>query len=251
VFETGTNTWRHVAKWPLAPSTKSLYVQAGGAASWTAPTAAGFTEYTSDPAKPVPNVPRPVTFADHEQWKNWLVADQRAVVDRPDVIAFVTEPLAAPLHIAGPPQVSLFASTTGTDADWIVKLIDVYPDQVPAQPALGGYELGIAMDIFRGRYRTSLDKPAAIAPNEILHYGFALPHVDHVFGRGHRIMVQIQSSWFPYYDRNPQTFVENIFFAKPGDYRIATQRVYHQPKAATSIDLPVVGEGPAQPPSLR
>ena len=240
VYETGTNVWRHVQKWPLAPSTKSLYLGAHGTLGWTAPSTTGFTEYTSDPAKPVPNVARPVSSAEKDQWHTWLVADQRAVGDRPDVISFVTERLTAPVHIAGPPMVSLFASTSGTDSDWVVKLIDVYPDQVPAQPALGGYELGIAMDIFRGRYRTSLEKPAAIPANEISKYAFALPHVDHVFERGHRIMVQIQSSWFPLYDRNPQTFVENIFFAKPGDYQKATQRVYHQPKAATSIDLPVV-----------
>jgi hypothetical protein len=180
-----------------------------------------------------------VNFLDRDQWKNWLLADQRAVVDRPDVISFETEPLTTPVHIAGPTQVSLYASTSGTDSDWIVKLIDVYPDQVPAQPAMGGYELGIAMDIFRGRYRTGFDKPTAIPANQVEHYGFALPHTDHVFAKGHRIMVQVQSTWFPYYDRNPQTFVENIFFAKPSDYHKATQRVYHEPKAASAVELPI------------
>ncbi|MEP6861798.1 MAG: CocE/NonD family hydrolase [Deltaproteobacteria bacterium] len=239
VFETGTNVWRHVAKWPLGTA-KPLYLRADGSASFTAPNAQGFTEYVSDPAKPVPNIVRPVNFLEHDQWKNWLVADQRAVVDRPDVISFETPPLTAPVHIAGPTQVSLFASTSGTDSDWIVKLIDVYPDQVPAEPTMGGYELGIAMDIFRGRYRTGLDKPTAIPANQVEHYGFALPHADHVFEKGHRIMVQIQSSWFPYYDRNPQTFVDNIFFAKPSDYKKATQRVYHEPKSASAVELPIV-----------
>ena len=239
VFETGTMTWRHATKWPLGTA-KPLYFAAGGVASWTAPAAAGFTEYTSDPAKPVPSVPRPVVFGDRDQWKNWLLADQRFVVDRPDVIAFTTEPLTAPVHIAGAAAVSLFASTTGTDADWVVKLIDVYPDQVAANPPLGGYELGIAMDIFRGRYRTGFAKPTATPANEVEHYTFGLPTADHVFEKGHRIMIQIQSSWFPYYDRNPQTYVENIFFAKPADYQKATQRVYHQPKAASSVELPVV-----------
>ena len=133
----------------------------------------------------------------------------------------------------------LYASTSGTDADWVVKLIDVYPDEVPADPELGGYQLGIAMDIFRGRYRESLERPTAIPANTVQRYRFALPTIDHVFLPGHRIMVQVQSSWFPLYDRNPQTFVDNIFFAKPTDYRKATQRVYHQPGAATTIDLPI------------
>jgi uncharacterized protein len=240
VFETGTNAWRHVAKWPLASPTKLLYAQASGHAGWGAPTAQGFDEYVSDPAKPVPFVARPVTFEERDQWRTWLVADQRLAVDRPDVISFVTEPLSTPVHIAGAPQVTLFASTSGTDSDWVVKLIDVYPDTVAEDPALGGFELGVGMDIFRGRYRDSLEKPTAIPANQIERYAFALPNVDHVFRPGHRIMIQIQSSWFPLYDRNPQTFVENIFFAKPGDYQKATQRVYHQPGAATAIGLPVV-----------
>jgi uncharacterized protein len=155
------------------------------------------------------------------------------------VLSYVSEPLTAPIKIAGAPQVNLFASTSGTDADWVVKLIDVYPDEVPDDPPLGGYQLGIAMDIFRGRYRESLEHPTAIPANTVQRYRFALPTVDHVFLPGHRVMVQVQSSWFPLYDRNPQTFVDNIFFAKPSDYRKATQRVYHQPGAATTIDLPI------------
>ena len=240
VYETGTGVWRRESKWPLAAPSKLLYADAGGRASWTPPAAAGFDEYTSDPSKPVPYLPRPINFEDHDRWTAWLLADQRFVVDRPDVISYVTEPLTAPVHVAGAPEVQLFASTSGTDADWVVKLIDVYPDAVADAPALGGYELGIAMDIFRGRYRDSFAKPAAIPANQTERYAFALPNVDHVFQRGHRIMVQVQSSWFPLYDRNPQTFVENIFFAKPGDYQKATQRIYHQPGAATAIALPVV-----------
>jgi len=240
VFETGTNTWRHVARWPLAAPAKPLYVAAAGRAGWDPPKTAGFDEYVSDPAKPVPYVPRPVSFGDRDQWKSWLVTDQRAVVDRPDVVSFETEPLSSPVHIAGAPEVALYASTSGTDSDWVVKLIDVYPDEVAAEPALGGYELGIGMEIFRGRYRDGFAKPTAIPANQIQRYAFALPNVDHVFRPGHRIMVQIQSSWFPLYDRNPQTFVENMFFAKPADYQKATQRVYHQPGAATAIELPVV-----------
>ena len=244
-FETGTNTWRRLPRWPLACASgcaspvKPFYLQPGGRAGFAAPTAEGFDEYVADPAKPVPYLPRPVRFADSDAWRWWLLTDQRMVADRPDVLAYVSEPLTAPIKIAGAPQVNLYASTSGTDSDWVVKLIDVYPDEVPADPPLGGYQLGIAMDIFRGRYRDSFEHPTAIPANTVQRYRFALPTVNHVFLPGHRIMVQVQSSWFPLYDRNPQTFVDNIFFAKPTDYRKATQRVYHQPGAATTIDLPV------------
>ncbi|HEV7555152.1 MAG TPA: CocE/NonD family hydrolase, partial [Kofleriaceae bacterium] len=162
-----------------------------------------------------------------------------AVADRPDVLVYTTEPLTAPVAIAGAPVANLFASTTGTDADWVVKLIDVYPDQVAAQPEMGGYQLAIAMDIFRGRYRDSLEHPSPIPANQVVHYRFALPTVNHVFLPHHRIMVQIQSSWFPLYDRNPQTYIDNIFFAKPADYKKATERIYHQPGSATAIELPL------------
>jgi uncharacterized protein len=144
------------------------------------------------------------------------------------------------VHVSGQAHVDLFASTTGTDSDWVVKLIDVYPDEYAPQPEMGGYQLGIAMDIFRGRYRTSFEHPTAIQSGTTFRYFFALPDANHVFQKGHRIMVQVQSSWFPLYDRNPQTFVENIFFAKPTDYRKATQRVFHQPDAASAVVLPVV-----------
>ncbi|HEX4422044.1 MAG TPA: CocE/NonD family hydrolase [Kofleriaceae bacterium] len=245
VYETGSNAWRHLARWPVACATgcaaplRPLYLLPGGRVGFGAPAAPGFDEYVADPAKPVPYLPRPVRFANADAWRSWLVSDQRMVADRPDVIGYVSEPLTQPLRIAGAPQVNLFAATTGTDADWVVKLIDVYPDEYPAQPELGGYQLGIAMDIFRGRYRDSLEHPTAIPASTIQRYRFALPTVDHVVLPGHRIMVQIQSSWFPLYDRNPQTFVDNIFFAKPGDYQKATQRIYHQPGAATTIELPV------------
>ena len=246
VFETGTNAWRRLPRWPLAcqagcPSPlRPLYLNAGGRVGFAAPTGEGFDEYVSDPAKPVPSLPRPVRFADGQAWGTWLLSDQRSVVDRPDVLSYVSDPLGAPLKLAGAPQVNLHASTSGSDADWVVKLIDIYPDEFPGQPELGGYHLPVAMDIFRGRYRESFEHPTAIPASMVQRYRFALPHVDHVFLPGHRIMVQIQSSWFPLYDRNPQTFVDNIFFAKPGDYRKATQRIYRQPGAATAIELPVV-----------
>jgi putative CocE/NonD family hydrolase len=180
-----------------------------------------------------------VRFADSDAWRRWLVTDQRAVADRTDVLAYVTPRLTEPLRIGGAPVVNLVASTSGTDSDWVVKLIDVYPDDVPSQPEMSGYQLRIAMDIFRGRYRESFETPKAIAPDQPLPYRFSLPTANHVFLPGHRIMVQVQSTWFPLYDRNPQTFVPNIFFARRDDYVKATQRVYHGAGAASFIELPV------------
>ncbi len=249
VFETGTNVWRRLLAWPLscesgcASRPKRLYLREGFALSFAAPAAkaSAFDEYVSDPAKPVPYTPRPIHLTDNRpQWQQWLVTDQRAVADRTDVLTYVSDELTEALHIGGAPGVNLFASTSGTDSDWVVKLIDVYPDEVPSDPATAGYELPVAMDIFRGRYRASIEHPSAIPAGRTQRYQFALPQVDHVFQPGHRVMVQIQSSWFPLYDRNPQTYVENIFKAKPQDYRKATQRVFRAGDTATSIDLPAV-----------
>jgi putative CocE/NonD family hydrolase len=173
-------------------------------------------------------------------WVRWLVDDQREFAGRTDVLTYSTGPLEAPIAISGEPVANLVAATTGTDVDWVVKLIDVYPDEVPGQPELGGYQLAVAMDILRGRYREDLAVAKPIKPNVPLTYRFALPTTDHVFLPGHRIMVQVQSSWFPLYDRNPQTFVPNIFFAKPQDYKKATERVYHAPGKASCVELPVV-----------
>ena len=173
-------------------------------------------------------------------WRTWLVTDQREVSGRPDVATFSSEVLTAPLKISGPPITNLIASTTGTDSDWVVKLIDVYPDEVADDPAMGGYQLMISADIFRGRYRESLETGKPLAADKPLRYRFDLPPANHVFLPGHRIMVQVQSSWFPLYDRNPQTFVPNMFWAKPADYRKATQRIYHAPDQASFIELPVV-----------
>ena len=247
-YQSGTDRWQRLAHWPLACATgcatgmTPMYLQAGWQLGYTAPAAksAAYDEYVADPAKPVPFVARPVRLNDGAVWKPWLVSDQRPYSDRTDVLTYQTAVLTAPVQIAGQPVVKLYASTSGTDADWVVKLIDVYPDEVPSQPELGGYQLGIAMDILRGRYRDSLEKPSAIPANHVERYQFALPNADHVFLPGHRIMVQIQSSWFPLYDRNPQTYVPNIFYAKPGDYKKATQRIYHAAGAASMIDLPIV-----------
>ncbi len=166
--------------------------------------------------------------------------DQREASGRPDVVAFISEVLNAPVKITGQPVANLVASTSGTDSDWVVKLIDLYPDEVAGQPALGGYQLMISADIFRGRYRESLETAKPIAANQPLLYRFTLPTANHVFLPGHRLMVQIQSSWFPLYDRNPQTFVPSIFWAKPEDYRKAAQRVYHIAGQASFIELPLV-----------
>jgi hypothetical protein len=169
-----------------------------------------------------------------------LVDDQREASGRTDVLSFTSEVLTAPLKISGRPEVHLVASTSGTDSDWVVKLIDVYPDQVASQPEMGGYQLAVGMEILRGRYRESFVTPKAIEPNKPLPYRFSLPANNHVFLPGHRIMVQVQSSWFPLYDRNPQTYVPSIFFAKPTDYKKATQRIYHSSSDASYLALPVV-----------
>ncbi|HEX8161612.1 MAG TPA: CocE/NonD family hydrolase [Pyrinomonadaceae bacterium] len=249
-FETGTNTWRQLTAWPAGCARgctvrpAPLYLGANLKAGFAAPKAgdAAYDEYVSDPSKPVPYRARPArpVSAPDSTWRQWLVDDQREASGRPDVLAFVSDVLAAPVKISGQPVANLFASTSGTDSDWVVKLIDVYPDQVGDQPAMGGYQLMVAGDIFRGRYRESLETPKPLAADEPLVYRFALPTANHVFLPGHRIMVQVQSSWFPLYDRNPQTFVPNIFWAKPGDYRKATQRVYHAPGRSSFVELPLV-----------
>ncbi len=250
-FETGTNTWRRLQAWPSGcengclPQPKRLYLGAGLTTTFTAPAGAGaqFEEYVSDPAKPVPFRPRPVQPVGYEPpltWSQWLVDDQRESSGRQDVLAFTSDVLKTPVKISGQPIANLIASTSGTDADWVVKLIDVYPDEVAGQPPLGGYQLMVSADIFRGRYREGFDTPKAIAADTPLQYRFALPTANHMFLPGHRIMVQIQSSWFPLYDRNPQSFVPNIFWAKPEDYKRAVQRIYHAPDKASFVELPVV-----------
>jgi putative CocE/NonD family hydrolase len=246
IYNTGENHWDRFENWPqaceqgCAASLQPLYLHARFGLGFAKPAAEGEDSYVSDPAKPVPYVPRPVRFADSERWKEWLVTDQRAVEDRPDVLAYETDVLKTPVRVSGEPVAELFAATSGTDSDWVVKLIDVFPDEVPSQPEMGGYELAVSMDIFRGRYRNSFERPSPIPAGKPQRYRFTLPPVNHVFRPGHRIMVQIQSSWFPLYDRNPQTYVENIFFAKPGDYVKATQTVYRSRELASAVWLPVV-----------
>ena len=246
-YETGEDRWQKLESWPVAPAMKPLYLEADFKAGFDAPAAgdAGFDEYVSDPAKPVPYNGRPAQPIGYDPpltWVQWLVNDQREVSGRTDVLSYTSDVLRKPVHIKGQAVAHLIASTSGTDSDWVVKLIDVYPDEVPGQPNLGGYQLAVAMDILRGRYREGFSDPKPIEPNKPLEYKFALPPTNHVFLPGHRIMVQVQSSWFPLYDRNPQTFVKNIFWAKPEDYKPATQRVYHAPGEASAVELPVVTE---------
>jgi putative CocE/NonD family hydrolase len=247
VFESGSNRWRTFDRWPPPSHTRSLYFRDGGRLSFDAPKTPdpAFDSYVSDPRHPIPYRRRPVQRTYDPQgsgWYTWLTEDQRFVDNRPDVLTWRTEPLAENITIAGSIAAHLFAATTGTDADWIVKLIDVYPDSVAGDPKMGGYELMVASEILRGRYRTGFDRPTAIKPGRIEAYTVDLHQQSYRFLQGHRIMVQVQSSWFPVYDRNPQTFVPNIFAARPQDYRSATQRVYRSAEHASHVVLPVLEE---------
>lgn len=242
-FQSGTNRWQRLDHWPAAQSQQRLFLQPGMELGFTAADGPQRTaDYWSDPAHPVTYVQRPnrATGYEDDVWTAWLTTDQRNAASRPDVLSFTGPVLTAPITIAGSPVVHLNASTSGTDSDWVVKLIDVYPDEVPGERAMSGYQFPVAMEIFRGRYRESLSDPKPITPNVPLGYEFELPAANHVFRPGHRIMVQVQSSWFPLYDRNPQTFVPNIFFAKPADYVIAQQKVVVSGPQESFIELPVV-----------
>jgi putative CocE/NonD family hydrolase len=250
-FETGTNAWRRFSAWPPGAGKEEgggptpLYLRSALKLSFDAPESdeAPFDEYVSDPAKPVPFRARPIQpmgYAQGQTWSQWLVDDQREASGRPDVLAFVSDVLTTPVRIAGEPVANLVASTSGSDSDWVVKLIDVYPDEVAGQAEMGGYQLMVAADIFRGRYRESLEAAKPLAPGQPLAYRFSLPTANHAFLPGHRIMVQVQSSWFPLYDRNPQSFVPNIFWAKPHDYAKATQRVFHEPGHMSFVELPLL-----------
>lgn len=245
-YDTGARQWRSHRHWPAAGESVAtrLYLHPRGALGF-APPAAGevdYAEYVSDPAKPVPYRVRPTLamYDPQSTWAEWLVDDQRPFADRPDVLTFVTEPLTEATTISGDVAATLFASTTGTDSDWVVKLIDVFPPEVRANPVLGGYQLMVSGDIMRGRYRESLQSPQAIEPGAVHAYRVRMPVANHTFLRGHRIMVQVQSSWFPLYDRNPQTFVDNIAKAPPQAYRTATQRIWFTPAQASFLALPVV-----------
>lgn len=268
IYDTGADHWDRLNSFPVSceegcrVASKPLYLGANGKLSFDAPGTNGerYTEFVSDPAKPVPYRPRPVLESDSTGWRTWLLTDQRFVDGRPDVVTFVSEPLTAPMKLSGEPVVHLMASTSGTDSDWVVKLIDVYPNRemghmditgafpgLIAQPwNMNGYEFPMAIDIFRGRYRTSFERPASIESDKPLEYKFGLPMVERTIPAGHRLMVQVQSTLFPLYDRNPQKFVPNIFDAKPGDFQKATQRIWHVNGEASFVSLPIVPVGGAQ-----
>ncbi len=240
LFDAGTNQWREFAAWPPTNAVRQkLYFQADGKLSFTAPTAAiGNDAYLSDPAHPIPYRPRPIPS--YVEWNEWLTRDQRFVDGRPDVLTWQTAPLDADLTIAGDVVAKLFASTTGSDADWVVKLIDVYPDSGVERPMMRGYELMVASEIMRGRYRNSFAKAEPIPANTVVPFRVDLHQQAYTFRAGHRIMVQVQSSWFPLYDRNPQTFVPNIFLAKASDYRAQTHRVQRSAKWPSHVEVGVL-----------
>ena len=244
-YASGINQWEASPRWPMGTPTP-LFLAASNGASFQRPAASGHNDYVADPAKPVPFLPRPVNMNDSDQWHSWLVHDQRFVDGRPDVLSYTSAPLTKAVHIMGAPQVQLFAATSGTDSDWVVKLIDVYPNENPedrsqgAKRDMSGFELPIGIEIFRGRYVDSFAKPHALTPGKVTEYHWNLPNVDHVFLPGHKLMVQVQSSLFPLYDRNPQTFVPNIFYAKAGDYRPARQSVFTGGATPSAVLLPIV-----------
>ncbi len=249
-FETGSNRWTSFEAWPPRANVtqRSLYFHANGRLSYDAPSTAQpqFDSYVSDPAHPVPYRPRPVepTYNPGDQggsrWSTWLLEDQRFVENRPDVLTWETEPLTQDTAIAGDIVAHLFASTSGTDSDWVVKLIDVYPESYPKDPKMGGYELMIADEILRGRFRRSFTKPEPIPANQVIEYAIDLHTNDHAFLKDHRIMVQVQSTWFPLYDRNPQKFVPNIFLARDSDYVAATQRIFRSSRYPSHVTIPVL-----------
>ena len=242
-FRTGTNEWVHHDAWPPMADVTSrrLYFHAAGKLAFDPPPPAkdpGFDSYVSDPAKPVPYRPRPITLS--RGWPTWLVEDQRFVDGRPDVLTWSTDPLERDIVVSGRIAAHLFASTSGTDSDWIVKLIDVYPEKFAADETMSGFQLMIAGDVVRARYRRSIEKPEPLVPNAVIEYQVPFPANDHSFRAGHRIMVQVQSTWFPVIDRNPQRFVPNIFLASASDFRPATQRIYRSGTRRSHIAMPVV-----------
>lgn len=246
-FETGTNEWRMGETWPpVGSQPRPLFLRESAGLSFDRPATqepTSYDSYVSDPHKPVPYRMRPIPARarHHTGWSEWLLDDQRGFSDRPDVVTWCSAPLTEPLTVAGEVIGQLFASTTGSDVDWIVKLIDLYPDEYPRQPELGGYQFMISGEVLRGRYRAGFEVATPIPPEVVLEYRVRMPHVHHTFRRGHRIMVHVQSTWFPLYDRNPQTFVPDIYHAPAEAYATATQRIYRTAEFASAISLPIVG----------
>jgi putative CocE/NonD family hydrolase len=248
-FRTGVNQWERYDAWPPKSGFREekLYLTKGEGLSFAAPKEGGVAgSYVADPANPVPYRNRPIqpTYGDGSKWRTWLVEDQRFVSSRKDVANFETPVLDKDVTITGDVMADIFAATTGSDADWVVKLIDVYPDDAPAPMA--GYQLMIVDEIFRGRYLKSFEKPEALTPGKVTEFKWSLHGADHTFLKGHRIMVEVQSSWFPLYDRNPQTFVPNIMTAPADAYKAATQTIYGSAKYPSHLEFSVPeGQGVA------
>jgi len=247
LFDAGTGQWRSFDRWPPTGADKrQLYFRENGFLGLDPPTApAGDDRFVSDPAHPVPYRPRPVerTYSGPSRWRRWETEDQRFVDGRPDVLTWQTAPLTEAVSVAGNVVAQLYASTTGTDADWVVKLIDVFPDTIPGRPAMGGYQLMVTGDILRGRYRRSFERPEPIPPGTVQRYTVDLHQQTYTFQKGHRIMVQVQSTWFPLYDRNPQTFVANIFRAEPVAYQARIHRVFRTARYPSSVEIDVLPSG--------
>jgi putative CocE/NonD family hydrolase len=243
-FQTGSNVWKTYTSWPPKESeVRRLYAGPGGTASFARPVAAsGSITYVSDPARPVPYRPQPIerTYGSGSRWRTWQVDDQRFAYSRPDVVSFALDSLTEDQVVTGSIIAHLWASTTGTDADWVVKLIDVYPNWDPKNYQMSGYMLPVAMEVFRGRFRKGFDKPEPLVPGKPEEFVIDLHQINHVFKKGHRIMIQVQSSWFPVIDRNPQKYVANIFEADDSDFMKAGQTVYFDAKHPTNIELPVM-----------
>ncbi len=247
VFETGSNHWRELPQWPPQATVerRNIYFGANGKLSFEKPTTDDLSaadHYVSDPANPVPYRPRPIEptyFPAGSGWSTWLLEDQRFVQNRPDVLAWESEPLSEELVVSGNVLAQLNASTTGTDADWIVKLIDVYPEQNDAEIKMSGYQLMVANEVLRGRFRNSFEAPEPIPAAQPVQYTIDLHGVNHCFLPGHRIMVQVQSTWFPIIDRNPQKYVPNIFEAQESDFQHATQTIWRRSSRASHIELPI------------
>lgn len=245
-FETGSNKWKSWNVWPPRDGVtkRKLYFRADGKLSFDPPSEAAeaFDSYISDPANPVPYRHRPIeeTYSEGSRWYTWLVEDQRFVEHRPDTLAWETEPLTDDVTLAGDIVAHLFASTTGTDSDWVVKLIDVYPEKYEPDHKMGGFELMVAGEVLRGRFRNSFEKPEPMVAGQITPATIGLHTNNHVFLKGHRIMVQAQSTWFPIIDRNPQKYVPNIFEAQASDYQKATQKIYRSLRHPSNVEISVV-----------
>jgi len=245
-FQTGSNEWKSYDQWPPVNRTtlRNLYLHPNGKLSFDPPANTGdkaFDSYVSDPAHPVPYRQRPieVTYSRGSRWGAWLTEDQRFAGNRPDVLSWETDVLREDVTVTGEITAQLFASTSGSDSDWIVKLIDVYPQEWPDNFRMAGYQFMVTGEVLRGRYHKAFDKPQPLTPNKVTEFNVYLVHKDHSFRKGHKIMVQVQSTWFPVIDRNPQKYVENIFKAKDSDYIAATQRIYRSKAAASHVKLPV------------